>query len=160
MARLLKARQPDIDITIFYIDIQNFGKDFETFYQEARQEIRFQRSIPADIFETAGHALKVVYVDDIAHAPSEESFDMVVLSIGMLPNVDALKSAHGKGLETTVDGFLADRGPDRPMASRGIFSAGSATGPMGIAESIASAGQTANAVRAYLTMQKEKLPTA
>ena len=155
MARLLKTRQPEIDITVFYIDIQNFGKDFESFYSRARQEIRFQRSIPADIFENEDHTLKVTYVDDLRHAATEESFDMVALSIGMQPNVDALKITPAAGLKMTDDGFLAGPFSGRSTATSGIFSAGSATGPMGIAESIASAGQTATLVKSYLSRNKD-----
>ena len=150
MARLLKAKQPEIEITVFYIDIQTFGRDFESFYSQARREFRFQRSIPGDIFENADHTLTVTYVDDNDHTSTEEPFDMVVLSIGMQPNDDVLKSSNATGLEKTADGFLAPPCPGQSSASNGIFSAGSACGPMGIAESIASAGQTASAVLSYL----------
>ena len=150
MARLLKHRHPEIEITIFYIDIQSFGRDFESYYSSACQEIRFQRSIPGDILENTDHTLNVTYVDDVEHASTEESFDMVVLSIGMLPNADAVTFTRGPKLETTVDGFFSSPCPGQSMASNGVFSAGAATGPMGIAESIASAGQTAAEVLSYL----------
>ena len=35
-ARLIKRRQPALEITIFYIDLQNFGRDFESVYAQAR----------------------------------------------------------------------------------------------------------------------------
>ncbi len=79
---------------------------------------------------------------------------MVVLSIGMLPNGDALQLTQGPDLETTVDGFLPLPCPGQPPASHGIFSVGSATGPMGIAESISSAGQGVNSVVDYLNIKK------
>ena len=151
MARLLKQREPEIEITIFYIDIQNFGRDFESFYRQARREIRFQRSIPGDIFENDDQTLNLSYVDDADHTSTEEAFDMVVLSIGMLPNADAAIFSRGVDLETSAEGFLSSPCSGSPKASQGIFSAGSATGPMGIAESITSAGQTANAVISYLS---------
>ena len=156
MARLLKARQPNIEITVFYIDIQSFGRNFEPFYNSARREFRFQRSIPGDIFENTNNSLKVAYVDDNDHASTEESFDMVVLSIGMLPNTDAARLSKGADLEITADGFLSSPCSDQPTISKGLFSTGSATGPMGIAESIASAGQTAAAVLSYLNAKKSK----
>jgi heterodisulfide reductase subunit A len=151
MARLLQQRQPEINITIFYIDIQSFGRDFESFYSQARRKIRFQRSIPGDIFENEDQTLNLTYVDDADHAATEETFDMVVLSIGMLPNVDAATPPRGLDLETTAEGFLSSPCSEQPQAPMGIFSTGSATGPMGIAESIASAGQTAAAVISYLS---------
>jgi heterodisulfide reductase subunit A len=150
MARQLKARQPNIEITVFYIDIQSFGRDFEPFYNSARREFRFQRSIPGDIFENTNNSLKVAYVDDNDHASTEESFDMVVLSIGMLPNDEVLTLGGASDLETTADGFFSSPCSGQPATSKGVFWAGSACGPMGIAESIASAGQTAAAVLSYL----------
>jgi heterodisulfide reductase subunit A len=153
MARLLKDRQPETEISVFYIDIQSFGRDFESFYHAAGREFRFQRSIPGDIIENADHTLTVFYVDDHDHTATEESFDMVVLSVGMLPNTDALKSNGNPDLQTTAEGFLAPSCSGEPPASNGVFSAGSATGPMGIAESIASAGQTASAVISYLNLK-------
>ena len=151
MARLLKKRQPEIEITVFYIDIQSAGRDFETFYNAARQEIAFQRSIPGDIFENTDHTLNVTYADDADHTSREASFDMVVLSVGMLPNTDAIEFSQGVDLEPTVDGFLSC--PGRGL--NGIFTTGSASGPMGIAESVASAGLTANTVLSYLNMKTE-----
>ena len=150
MARLLKAKQPAMEITIFYIDIQTFGSDFDSYYTQAQQECRFQRSIPGDIVENEDHSLNVTYVDDTDHAATRESFDMVVLSIGMQPHEGVLPSGGETGLEITPDGFLSPPCPGQPAASKGVFSAGSATGPMGIAESIASAGQAAAAVLSYL----------
>jgi len=155
MARLLKARQPGVEITVFYIDIQSFGRDFEPFYHLARQEFRFQRSIPGDIFENADHSLKVTYVDDNDHAATEASFDMVVLSIGMLPNDDILTSGGASDLETTADGFFSSPCSGQPATVNNVFFAGSACGPMGIAESIASAGQAASAVLSYLNKRKD-----
>lgn len=159
MAKLLKARQPDIEITVFYIDIQRFGRDFESFYHSACREFRFQRSIPGDIFENTDHSLKVTCVDDNDHSATEESFDMVVLSIGMLPNHAVLTADNGLDLETTTDGFFSSPCSGQSVPNSGVFSTGSATGPMSIAESIASAGQTAAAVMSYLDSKSSRGPS-
>ena len=37
-AMLLKEHVPEIDVTIFYMDIRAYGKGFEEFYQRAKQE--------------------------------------------------------------------------------------------------------------------------
>ena len=151
MARLLKSRQPGIDITIFYIDIQTFGRDFETFYTAARDEISFQRSIPGDFFENQDHSLRVTYADDTVHESCEAAYDMVVLSIGMVPNTDMIQVVDGFGLNKTATGFFEPACTDGSPKFHGVFSAGAATGPMSIAETIASAGRTANMVMSYLT---------
>jgi len=149
MARMLKNRQPGIEITVFYIDIQTFGKDFQSFYSTTREEIHFQRTIPADIFENPDHTLSITYTDDTRHESRGDIFDLVVLSVGMTPCPDAVQKVEGLGLETDSDGFFTPTCADGPPKFHGVFATGTATGPMGIAETIASAGHTANAVLSY-----------
>ncbi len=48
-ARLIRHRQPQTDITIFFIDIQTFGRDFESFYRQSQHEFRFIRAIPGEV---------------------------------------------------------------------------------------------------------------
>ena len=150
MAGLIKFRQPEVDITCFYIDIQTAGRDFEAFYSKITREIRFVRSIPGDIFEQAGGQLKVIFSGDPAHESYEEIFDMVVLSVGLCPNQRAGEDIEPVRIKPNNDGFYPRSLPNNPLQSHGVFVAGSATGPMGIAESLASAGEAASDVLAYL----------
>ena len=150
MARLLKHRQPQLETTIFYIDIQTFGKDFQSFYSTTRETIQFQRTIPADIFENPDHTLSLTYADDTRHESRQAVFDLVILSVGMTPNPEAVQHVAGLRLETTSEGFFEPVCADDPPKCQGIFATGSATGPMSIAETIANAGHTATAVLSFL----------
>jgi heterodisulfide reductase subunit A len=156
MAGLIKFRQPESDITCFYIDIQTFGKDFETFYKGIKQQIRFVRSIPGDIFQQEDDQLKVIYADSTSHESREELFDMVVLSVGLCPNHNAAAEIDSFELEINGDGFLSSPFSGRLLDQRGVFVAGTATGPMSIPESVASAGKAASEVLTYLEINENK----
>ena len=64
MSRMLKARNPDMDITVYYIDIQNFDKVFTPFRAELdRMGIRFVRGIPSAVTRTGGQRLSLLIED-------------------------------------------------------------------------------------------------
>ncbi len=140
MATLIKERQPDTEITFFYIDIQTFGKDFERFYRKVQEDIRMIRAIPADIYEAEGQGLKVNFVHHPLHETREEIFDLVVLSVGITPGGDIGNLSRIFALNTDQFGFLKSGGEKTPGSSNGVFTAGAVGGPMSIAESIAEAG--------------------
>ena len=150
MAGLIKFKQPESDLTCFYIDIQSFGKDFEAFYTRIKNDIRFVRSIPGDIFEQEDKRLKVIFADPVTHESREELFDMVVLSIGLCPNQSAADITDLLALKTDDDGFLSWSPSNSSPEESGVFVAGTAAGPMSIPESIASAGSAARGILEYL----------
>jgi heterodisulfide reductase subunit A len=143
-ARLIKMRRPEIDITFFYIDVQTFGKDFQTFYDGARDEVTMVRALPGDVFVAAADRLRMAYFDPKGRQSREELFDLVVLSVGITPAVDNRALARLFQVTLEQSGFL----PGFP--GPGVFSAGTARGPMSIAESIVSAGQAALQAAEYL----------
>jgi heterodisulfide reductase subunit A len=134
MARLIKMRQPETDITFFYMDVQTFGKDFQRFYEAVQTDIRMIRAIPGDIFKAEADQLRVTFLDSAAHETREELFDLVVLSVGLTPGKDNESLAKLFSLNPSGSGFLDHDGD-------GIFTAGTARGPMSIAESVADAGR-------------------
>lgn len=138
-ARLLKHRRPSLAITIFYIDIQTFGRDFESVYARAREEVRFVRAIPADAFHGEGARLRLAWVETSVQGAVEEEFDLVVLSTGMTPRPQTATLAKALGLAPPAAGFMAGAGPH----ADGAFVVGTARGPMGIADTIADARRAA-----------------
>lgn len=150
MAGLIKHRQPEAEITCFYIDIQTFGRDFDSFYPKIAGDIRMVRAIPGDIFEQEDHSLAVIFADPASHESCEETFDQVVLSIGLCPNEGKDDWVSRLGFDLDEDGFLSPPGPERAEHGRGIFVAGAASGPMSIPESIASAGSAVRSILKFL----------
>jgi heterodisulfide reductase subunit A len=152
MARLIKERQPETEVTFFYIDVQTFGKDFEQFYREAREDIQMIRAIPADIYETENQALKVNFVNHPLHETREEIFDLVVLSVGITPGADNGVLSVMFKIDPDEFGFLNGGNKIVPVSKNGVFTAGAVRGPMSISESIAAAGSAVWGIIQYLNL--------
>ncbi|MEZ4549828.1 MAG: FAD-dependent oxidoreductase [Desulfobacterales bacterium] len=155
-AESLKHKNPDLDVTVFYMDIQNTGKSFPVFYETCKNDIRFIRSIPVDIFPVENDNLKMRLFDESEGTPVMETFDLVVLSIGIMPNAENTDIAGRLGIELDEDGFFksADAFNKTSTSNNGIFIAGTAQGPKTIAASMAQAGQAASGVLTYLGVTK------
>jgi heterodisulfide reductase subunit A2 len=152
MAGLIKTRQPGSEICFFYIDIQTFGKDFGPFYQRIQEEVRMIRSIPGDIFETPEGRLRVYYAAHETHETLEEIFDCVVLSVGLQPCKESRDIAGQLDLKGSSSDFIKSTDIESQSSNNGVFSAGTVSGPMSIAESIASAGEASLKIIKYLAV--------
>ena len=155
-AESLKHQNPDLDVTIFYMDIQNTGKSFPVFYESCKNDIRFIRSIPVDIFPVGNGNLNMRLFDEAEGTPAMEEFDMVVLSIGIMPNSENEKLSAQLNIALDSDGFFANSDVlDQTSTSNdGMFIAGTAQGPKSIAASMAQAGQAASGVLKYVGVTK------
>lgn len=143
MARLIQARLPGTEVQFFYIDLQSFGKDFAVFSEDVRKHVQMTRIIPGDVIGLPENRLQLSYFDAALDQGVDAPFDMVVLSIGMLPGEDASRISELFGATRSATGFFnaaADGGGDAPA---GVYTAGAATGPMSIPEAISSAHQAA-----------------
>ena len=150
MAGLVKARQPETQVTFFYMDVQTFGRDFDEIYAKIRKDVRLIRAIPGDIYPAGNDQLQVTFLDNTSSETLQEEFDLVVLSVGMTPCQDMQETAETLKLQLAETGFVEQADKGSLPAEKGIFTTGSVTGPMSIPESIASAGKTAFEVVKYL----------
>jgi heterodisulfide reductase subunit A len=151
-AMSLKHKNPDLDITIFYMDIQNTGNNFVTFYQQCRDGLQFVRTIPVDMYEVEEGRIQTRYMTETDGTPVEEVFDMVVLSVGIMPGSDNRTLSETLNIPLDSDGFAAGLDALDSSTTRvdGIFLAGTVQGPKTIATTMAHAGQSAGNVIAYL----------
>ena len=156
MASCIQNRQPGMKSTFFYIDVQNFGKNFQTYYADVQQHILI-RSIPADVLKTADDRLKLSYFDPDTQAYQESVFDMVILSVGLTPSESTRNLAAMLNID--MDGFayarktpalVADTRASAIPLPDGVFAAGAALEPMSIAESVLSAGKAASDIFHYM----------
>ncbi|QTA88910.1 4Fe-4S binding protein [Desulfonema magnum] len=143
MAKLIRSRQPETEMAFFYMDVQTFGKDFQVFYETVQDDIRMIRAIPGDIFRTETDRLRMAFLDNSTHEILEEIFDLVVLSVGITPGKDTKELADQLHLAVSDSGFLSP-------SENGIFTAGTALGPMSIAETISNAGNAVWETLKYL----------
>jgi heterodisulfide reductase subunit A-like polyferredoxin len=151
-AAFIRWRHPDTDVTVYHIDIQNFGRDFEPFYHRVSGDIHLVRSIPGDIVQTDDGQLRMTLFDSRAGVPATVHHELVVLSTGMQPSEGTrlVSSLMGRNL-TGVDAYTGtepEAGTDAECP--GLFIAGAAGGPMTIAEAMASGNESAARVLQYL----------
>ncbi len=154
-----------LDTAIFFIDIRTFGKDFERYYNKAKDDlgVRFVKSRithvePLD--ENGKHLIR--YVDAAGHSQAEE-FDIVVLSVGLGAREQAVSLAQKLDIDLNPYQFARTGGFDPVQSSRpGIYVCGAFHEPKDIPTSVIDASAAAGKVgtrladaRGTLTKTKE-----
>lgn len=154
-AQLLMGALPLADITIYYIDIRAFGKGFEEFYQQAKaMGTYFIKGKVAKIEEKENGNLIVRYEDiDNGGVVKEAEHDLVVLSVGLLPNPEAMSLFKDDKL--LADDFHYIKQIDEDISPGktsidGVFVAGTASAPMDIPDSVIHAGAAAIQAAAHI----------
>ena len=149
----------DLDCAIFNMDMRTFGKNYEKYYIRARDEmkIRFIKSrihTIDEINETGD--LSVEYVDEAGQV-KKETFNMVVLSVGLEIPESVVALAEQLGVEMNRYGFAVTH-PFTPVdASRpGIFVSGTFAGPKDIPGSVTEASAAACAAGSRLAEVRGK----
>jgi heterodisulfide reductase subunit A len=144
-ALMAKEHVPDLEYTIFFMDLRAYGKGFDAYYQRAQQEgVRFVRARPATVEETGeDRNLRIKYLDERGEF-KEEEFDLVVLSSGLRPAAGAIELAERLGLERDENGYcrtrlLAPLETNRP----GVFVCGVFSEPKDIPETVMQASGAA-----------------
>lgn len=161
-AQLLMGALPLADITIYYIDIRAFGKGYEEFFMQSKSMgVNFVKGKIAKIKEKEDNSGDLIlrYEDIATGIVKEAKHDMVILSVGVLPNKGVSELFTNEKLELDTYHFIkqTDAFLNPSLTSiNGVFVAGAACGPKDIPDSILSAGCAASEVAAYLTTQKNK----
>jgi heterodisulfide reductase subunit A-like polyferredoxin len=157
-----------LDASIFFMDMRTHGKDFEKYYNRAKEEhgVRFIRSRVHSIEPAAGtDDLQIDYVTE-AGTMQSETFDMVVLSVGLETSASSRKLAERLDLKLN-DNQFCEHSSFAPVASNrpGIFVCGAFQGPKDIPQAVveasaaaAAAGGLLGAARATLTRQRQVPP--
>lgn len=152
-AQLLMGALPMADVTIYYLNIRSFGKGFEEFYEQAKgMGVSFIKGKIGRITEKENGNLTLRYEDINSGRLKDADHDMVVLSVGALPNeeanelfVDTLQKDKFKFVKQT------DLMASPALTSiEGVFVAGTASAPMDIPDAILSAGSASSEAISYL----------
>jgi len=152
---LLKDHYKDVDISVFYMDIRAFGKGFEDLYQRSKQAgVKYLRGLPGEIFEDDKTKNLTLLAEDTTTGDIvDHEFDLVVLSVGVIPRKDSSVVQKLLTLSKTEDGFFMESHPklkpvDAPTG--GVFFAGCAEFPKDVKDSVTQA--SAAAARAQILM--------
>jgi heterodisulfide reductase subunit A len=127
---------PEIEITVFFMDIQSFGKDYDHFYEEASKKLKLVRGLPGDFYGVENERVQISYFDEGLGQTVAQPFDLVVLSVGITPPASNVFFGEGLGMERNEDGFLMQA---QGMAGKNVVIVGTAEGPMDVSECITHA---------------------
>jgi len=156
-AQLIIDHEPDTDVTLYYMDIRAFGKGFEEFYKNSQEKygIKFVRGRPSEIIENDDLTLTVRGEDTLLNTVTEYDYDLVVLSVGLIPPEGSEELRQTIGLSKSGDGFLMEAHPKlRPVdtLTDGVYLAGVSQGPKDIPDAVAQGSGAA--ARAAIPMVK------
>jgi heterodisulfide reductase subunit A2 len=146
MAQKAKSLNKDAEITVFYMDIQKFGKGFDDFFADCKKQMTFIRSRPYEIKQGQNDTVIVKFAPDAANqnkeaSVSEKEFDLLVLSVGIRPGEDAGNLAEKLGVAIDEQGFFGFKNANclPETQKEGIFTAGACESPKDIQASMAQA---------------------
>lgn len=155
-AQLLMGALPMADITIYYMDIRAFGKGYEEFFHQSKgMGVSFIKGKIAKITQKDDNSGDLIlrYEDVTTGTLKEAKHDLVVLSVGVLPNNEITKVFTNQKLELDDQRFIKqiDELVSPSLTSiEGVFVAGTAAGPKDIPDSILSAGSAASEAASYV----------
>jgi heterodisulfide reductase subunit A len=151
----------ELDTAIFFMDMRTYGKDFDRYYERAKDEhgVRFLRSRVHSIEPSSSNSgnLKVQYVGEEGTL-EEEDFDLVVLSIGLEVGKDIQKLGEICSIDLDEDGFTEASCFSPVETSRaGIFTCGAFSGPKDIPYSVMEASAASAASAALLADSRNSM---
>ena len=153
-AMIAKEHSPEpLDTAIFYIDIRTYGKEFDRYYNRAKDEIgiRFVKSKINNVLpgEKEG-GLKIRYTDE-AGKLIQEDFDLVVLSIGLNISQESVDFAGKIGVDLDHYNFINTSSFEPVTTSKpGIYACGVIEGPKDIPDTVAQASAAATSATSAL----------
>ena len=145
---LIDEHFPGTEMYVFYTDLRAFGKGFEDLLRRSKEAgVHYIRGFPGEIVEDPVTNDLHLKVENTTTAQVEDyELDMVILSVGLVPNEDLKQLASLLNLSRTLDGFLLEAHPKlRPVdaPSPGIFFAGCVESPKDVKDSVTQAGAAA-----------------
>ncbi len=152
---------PGLEATIFYMDIRAHGKDFDQYYERAKQQgVDYIKGIPSRIIQMPGTKdLRATFYNEAGQL-QERDFDLVILSVGMEPGLAAVDAARRLGIELNEYGFCAtDRFTPLNTSRPGVFVGGAFQEPKDIPETVTQASAAASMAMELLSSARNTLIT-
>ena len=163
-AVIAKDHAPGLETSIFFMDMRTHGKDFDRYYEKAKQDsgVRFIRSRVHGVEPVNAEGdLRVHYINEDGRQ-IEEYYDMVVLSVGLETPKQVVDLADQLGIAMTSGNFAQTSNFLPVLTSKpGIFTCGAFAGPKDIPQSVmegsaaaAGAAQLLSTSRGSLTQEQ------
>jgi heterodisulfide reductase subunit A len=161
-AMLAKQRNPEVDCHIFTMDERAFNKEYNLYYQQARDDfgINYTRCRISSVSQDPDTGEIVLrYPSGRRHEESapgqgpvfEDRFDLLVLAVGIRPPAKAVEIAKLLGIELNQYGFCeTDKFSPLSTSRPGVFVCGAFASPKEIGETILDASGAAAEVMRLL----------
>ena len=154
-AQLAMGALPMAEVTIYTIDVRAFGKGYDEFYEQSKaMGIEFVKGKVARIEQLANGNLALHYEDQLGEGGMRtREHDLVVLTVGFLPNTAAFSLYKGGELAANNFGYVREVDPiSEPARTNvdGLFAAGATIGVMDIPDTVLHSGAAAAQAAAYL----------
>ena len=149
--QLVAAKEiaPDLDATVFFMDIRIVGKGYERYFNRVENlpGVAYRRCMVSSIKEVPQtHDLRVAFVGEDGTL-CEEDFGMVVLAVGLAAPEGFRDLASRLGVELNEFGFCAtDRFAPHETTRPGVFVGGAFREPKDIPETVAEAAGVLSSV--------------
>ncbi|RPH51939.1 MAG: FAD-binding protein [Desulfobacteraceae bacterium] len=143
----------DLDCAIFNMDMRTFGKDYEKYYNRAKDKdgVRFIKARVHTMEEIKESGNLLIRFADESGEIRKEEFDMVVLSVGLKVPQSTVDMAKRLGIDLDKYSFAASR-PFTPIETsrQGVYACGIFQGPKDIPSSVIEASAAACAAGGIL----------
>ena len=147
----------DLDAAIFFMDMRTYGKDFERYYDRAKDEqgVRFIRSRIHSISEADETQNPILeYVDEKGVFQTEQ-FDLVVLSVGLETQKSLVELADKLEVALDSDNFVETSAFNPVETSRpGVYVCGAFNEPKDIPISVMEASAAACDAKGKLSVAR------
>ncbi|KYK36880.1 MAG: hypothetical protein AYK18_18470, partial [Theionarchaea archaeon DG-70] len=149
----------DLECDIFFMDMRAFGKGFDEYYNRAKElgvdYIRCRPSAVREIPQTKNLLIEYLAEDD---KKVSREYDLVVLSVGIVPPKSANEISEKFGIELNEHNFCKTD-PFTPVEStrEGVYVSGPFTEPKDIPETIMQASGASSKVLSLLKDVKGSL---
>ncbi len=151
-----------LETTIFCMDIRTFGKGFESYYERAKNEygVRFIRAGISKIDEASETKNPIVHYESEAGEIKQEEFDVVVLSVGLVPKEGTAQLAKRLRVNLNEYGFCrTSEFMPVDTIKDGIYVCGAFAGPKDIPETVTQASGAAAKAMGLLASARNTLIT-
>ena len=167
-AVIAKEHAPEIETTIFFMDMRAYGKDFDKYIERAKKEygVRYIRSRVSHVKEVPETKNLIIHYETEEGEMVSEEFDLIVLSVGLEPPRSHQEISKIFDIDLNAYGFAETFTFSPLQTSRpGIFVSGAFSGPKDVPETVAQASAAAAEAssllaeaRGTLVIEKEYIP--
>jgi heterodisulfide reductase subunit A-like polyferredoxin len=167
-AVIAKEHAPDMKPTIFFMDMRAYGKDFDKYFERAKDDygVRYIRSRVSHLKESPDTKNLIIHYETEDGEMVSDEFDLVVLSVGFEPVREHKEIAETFGVDLNPYGYVKTDTFHPLQTSRpGIYVSGAFSGPKDVPETVAQASAAAaeassilSSARGEQVTEKEYVP--